>query len=265
MLVAMCNACTNKYPADVLGLTNWKVQLPFANSSTGVITYISSGTNSAYEVSQPTLATYTHTETGTPNNFYVGCSTGSDYVVFKTPAVGVPTSGSKYARTELREMNGKYTTTWSAMDGLWHNMTVQHAVIAVPNTGKKATIAQVFRSETVNGVLYSGFLCEVQISSNKLTVMHNLWPASGSQVEYLVLSTSFTYNTYYTLKIAVRNQVIYFYLNDVYVGSFTGNAYTALYFKSGNYIQTASSSVSPTATNEYSEVWMKSISVVHSS
>jgi hypothetical protein len=111
-------------PADPPGsnfdLSHWKLQLPVDSSG---------GTNgSPQEIAAAQL-------TGGYTNAYF--YTGTDgAMVFWAPVWGVPTSGSSYPRSELREMVSPTddTSNWLAYGT--HILNVQCKVLQVPATGK---------------------------------------------------------------------------------------------------------------------------------
>jgi hypothetical protein len=90
---------SSQAPSLTFSLRHWKITLP--TDRNGAF----SGT--AYEVKS--LIGYVNL-----NYFY----TGSDgAMVFKAPVEGATTSGSRYARSELREMNGPERAAWTIDQG----------------------------------------------------------------------------------------------------------------------------------------------------
>jgi hypothetical protein len=110
-------------PADVLDLSRWKVTLPTGAPSKPT------------EIKQPLLATFSN-----PHFCLDGSRTG---VVFTAPVGGVTTSGSKYPRCELREMNADGSNaSWDSTRGV-HTLTVIGAVTALPPKKPQVIIGQV--------------------------------------------------------------------------------------------------------------------------
>jgi Ca2+-binding RTX toxin-like protein len=86
-------------PSRNFNLTQWKITLPTDRNGTV--------TGTAYEVKN--LNGYVN-----PDYFY----TASDgAMVFKAPVNGATTSGARYARSELREMNGSERAAWTIEQG----------------------------------------------------------------------------------------------------------------------------------------------------
>jgi hypothetical protein len=94
-------------PSGNFSLSNWKITLPI-DAAGGV-----GGT--AIEVKG--LSGYLHAQ-----YFYTG---NDGAMVFYAPVDGATTSGSKYARSELREMNGTAKAAWSLNQGGVLNATLE--------------------------------------------------------------------------------------------------------------------------------------------
>ena len=103
---------TNSVPSTLFDLSNWKLTLPV--DATGGI----AGT--AVEVKK--LLGYENA------SYFFDRADGA--MVFRAMADGATTSGSKYARSELREMNGSDRAAWSLSEG--GTMTATLSVDAVP-------------------------------------------------------------------------------------------------------------------------------------
>src|SRR6266699_3846674 len=101
----------SKVPANVLDLTNWYLTVPVA----------AKGSGTAAEIKQPQLGSY--------SSSYFKVNNTGDGVVFQANAGGATTSGSKYPRSELREMTGGGRTkaAWSTSVGT-HTMRLKAAI-----------------------------------------------------------------------------------------------------------------------------------------
>lgn len=100
------------FNSDYFDLTNWKLTLPVdSNGNTG---------GTAVEVKD--LVGYENA------NYFYDAPGGT--MVFRAMAEGATTSGSKYARTELREMDGADRAAWKLSDG--GTMTATLTVDSVP-------------------------------------------------------------------------------------------------------------------------------------
>jgi hypothetical protein len=116
-----------QFPAQVLDLANWKLTLPVnAGGAT---------TGAPIEIQQPALAAYAQEP-----YFRVR----GDGVQFRAPVNGVTTAGSRYPRSELREMtnNGTRQASWSTTEGV-HTMVIDQAITAVPATKPHAVAGQI--------------------------------------------------------------------------------------------------------------------------
>ncbi|MFC1455751.1 polysaccharide lyase family 7 protein [Microvirga arabica] len=114
-------------PSLTFSLKHWKITLPTDRNGTF------SGT--AREVKN--LAGYVN-----PEYFY----TGSDgAMVFKAPVEGATTSGSQYARSELREMNGSERAAWTVEQGgsMKATLKVDQAPTLFNGTKGRVVIGQV--------------------------------------------------------------------------------------------------------------------------
>jgi hypothetical protein len=113
-------------PSGNFDLSNWKLTLPVD----------ASGSMSGTAVEVKSLAGYQNSK-----YFY----TGSDgAMVFYAPVEGATTSGSSYARSELREMKGTEKAAWSLSTGGFMSATLE--VDAAPNregAGGKIIVGQI--------------------------------------------------------------------------------------------------------------------------
>lgn len=112
-------------PADVLDLANWKLTLPVGEPQ------------HPREVKQPELARYEH-----PEHFFTAAWARG--VVFRAHAGGVTTRGSRYPRSELREMvhHGVDRAAWSIASGS-HTMTVTQAITHLPSVKPHLVAGQI--------------------------------------------------------------------------------------------------------------------------
>ncbi len=116
-----------KLPSKVLDLSLWKLTLPVAGQ----------GSKHAREITQPGLATFTDAA------FFHIAADGAG-VVFRAPADGATTKGSRYPRSELREMrDAKKGASWATDDGIIHRMEVTLAVLQLPEKKPHVVCAQI--------------------------------------------------------------------------------------------------------------------------
>jgi hypothetical protein len=237
---ASSSANPNGVPADlsdVQFLKNWKITLPisFTNDS-----------NKAGEIKHPTLKTYSH-----PDYFKLGANGTS--IVFKSIAGGARTStGTAYARSELREMKSDGTTSaaWNCT-GTSNGMSVRQKLLTTTKTeAPNATVAQIHDASNdnlmvkyfgpatgANGVSDTGVM-EARFNNDTTTVVldtayrlgdeHTIdvtTTPSGMRVVYKNLRTGATKDT--------RNPSTG---KDIAMVGVVGSCY----YKAGLYIQTCS-------------------------
>jgi hypothetical protein len=104
-------------PSNRLDLSGWKITLP-VDSSGGF-------SGGAYEVRN--LQNYEH------NSYFYDDATGA--VVFNAPVNGATTSGSSFARSELREMNGSSLAAWNLNTGGYMSATLEVDRVPVLDNG----------------------------------------------------------------------------------------------------------------------------------
>jgi hypothetical protein len=120
---------TANYPADVFaGLKTWKLTLPTSSNNAQY---------PATEVKQPTLGTYSST--------YFKLNTNKDSVLLTSLFGGATTSsGTAYARTELREMKSDGTTNaaWSCSSGV-RKMHIRQRIVKTPIHKPEMSVGQI--------------------------------------------------------------------------------------------------------------------------
>lgn len=121
---------TPKTPGDVIDTSFWKLTLPSGQS------------RKPTEIKYPPLRSY---ENGA--YFYDQRKPGEaeSYVVFIAHAGGVTTSGSKYPRSELREMSndGRSLASWSNKDSKVDTLTGTWAITQTPTKKPHVVAAQI--------------------------------------------------------------------------------------------------------------------------
>jgi hypothetical protein len=232
--VPTASAATCKYPAQVLNLTNWKLQTPFSNGSGGVL-----------EIKQPALATYTKAPyfANDPNN----CSAG---VGFRAPVNGAHTSGSHYARSELREMtnDGKTNASWSSIIGT-HTFTETIAFKELPKVKPDVVGAQIHNAaEDISLLVLRG---------TKLYVTD-----AGAGINKLV-NSNYTLGTKIDMRWVVSGGVTKAYVNNVLQVTFN-RIYDGAYFKAGAYPQASCDNSSPCSSTNGGATTITKLAVIHS-
>jgi hypothetical protein len=132
-------------PSGNFDLSNWKIGLPIdgAGSFTGTSREVKS------------LSGYEH-----PKYFYTA---GNGAMTFTAPVEGATTKGSKFARSELREMNGSERAAWSLAKGgiMSAILEIDHAPTKFNGTPGRIVVGQIhgqddelIRLNWDNGKLY---------------------------------------------------------------------------------------------------------------
>jgi hypothetical protein len=223
---AASRTCT--YPADVLDLRNWYEGLPVGNPNDPTV------------VKQPQLATYTLAPWFVPT---AGCSG----VQFRAAVNGVTTSGSSYPRSELREMSGSATASWSSTSGT-STMVVRQAITHLP-AGKPQVVAG-----------------QIHGSSDDVSVFRlegaNLYVTNGDDSHYKLVTSSYTLGTVFETKFVVSGGVIRAYYNGALVATIT-QSFSGGYFKAGAYTQANCAKSSPCSDSNYGEVVISGLTVTH--
>ena len=124
-LAAPQKTSSAKYPAQILDLADWKETMPEGSSG------------KPKEITADALASFVDKDC-----FHINAT--ADGVVFRAPVNGVTTSGSKYPRSELREMtsNGNTQASWSTASGT-HTMFIDEAITAVPKNKSQVVAGQI--------------------------------------------------------------------------------------------------------------------------
>lgn len=190
-----------KFPADLINLTNWKITLPSGKKG------------SPEEIKQPELAKFT-------NRFYFLDNIKS-CVVFKAPCGGFTTSGSKYPRSELREMNNSKLASWDISKGE-HLMTWSASITNIPVVKPQVVVGQIHNNQDD--------LMFIRLSKNVLEVVHN------SKI-YGILEDNYILGTRYNMSINCKEGKITVIYNESKKIIFKPKLSKENYFKLGMYTQ----------------------------
>lgn len=231
--VKLAATSTASKPADILNLTNWKLTLPTGSSGHPT------------EILQPQLATFTI------DPWFV-INSQKDAVLFRAPVNGVTTSGSKYPRSELREMtnNGKTNASWSSTSGK-HTMFYEAAVTAVPQVKRHVVVGQIHDA--------SDDIMVIRLELPKLYVN-----VDGKNIK--VLDENYTAGKKFTIKFVSENGQTKVYYNNqtdpIYILS---KSFSGAYFKVGAYTQSNCSKegVLNCNNNDYGEVAVYQVNITH--
>lgn len=222
------------YPSQVLNLTNWKITLPIGSPEHPT------------EIAQPKLSTYSLDP-------WFTIMSEQNAVRFRAAVKGVTTDGSKYPRSELREMvsSGREKAKWSSKEGV-HILFLDQAITAVPKNKQDVVAGQIHDNNKD--------IIVIRLDYPNLHIR-----VDGKNVH--TLDPRYTLGKRFTIKFMVsdgRTEV--YYNNSVApVYTHTGN-YSNAYFKAGVYTQSnceKESSLSLCNENNYGEVVIYQIIVTH--
>jgi poly(beta-D-mannuronate) lyase len=216
-------------PARVLDLSCWKLTVPVANPKNG----------HALEIVQPQLATFQD-----PTSFFVDPRLKA--VVFRAACGGVTTKGSKFPRSELREMSAsdpQSSASWNTTDSELHTLTVVEAIMHLPDHKPHVVCAQIHDAKDD--------LLMIRLEGRKLFVERN----KTGDVE---LDPNYQLGTFFEVKIAAgRGHVQVFYNGTPKMDWEV--ARKGCYFKAGCYTQ--SNVQKGDAAAAYGEVAIRKLNV----
>lgn len=221
------------YPAQVVNLTNWKVTLPIGESGRPL------------EIKQPSLSKYKI------DPWFIVASTGNG-IRFRAPVTGVTTKGSKYPRSELREMsnNGLSNAAWSSDSGT-HTFFIDQAITSVPETKKHVVAGQ------------------IHDASRDIMVIRLEYPNLYVNVDgknMYTLDSRYTFGKRFSIKLVVAGGKTDVYYNGGTKPVYTLNlSYSGAYFKTGVYTQSNCTKERASSCNEnnFGEVILYKTTVTH--
>lgn len=219
--------------SQIINFNNWKLTLPTGNSK------------KPKEILQPELSKFTIDPWFVFDNKENGFR-------FRAPVTGVTTGGSKYPRSELREMSGNSKASWSSTDGV-HSMTLDQKITSVPKTKKHVVAGQIHDAE--DDVIV------IRLEYPKLYVN-----VDGKNA-YL-LNSNYKLGERFNVKLEVANGKTKVYYNGnkspVYI---LNKNYSGAYFKAGAYTQSNCSKESFILCSDrnYGEVILYKAAINHSS
>lgn len=228
-------APSNELPADVLDLADWYLTLP-------------TGTPGDPDtVHQPELATY--------SSAFFRLNDARDGVVFRADAGGVTTSGSKYPRSELREMRAGGASgneddddkaSWSNETGI-HTLGVRQAVTALPPMKPEVVTAQIHDSEDD--------VMEIRVEGDRLVAAY----ADGDSE--ITIDPAYRLGTVFDLEIVAEKRRVGVFYNGAKKADIDLHG-SGWYFKSGSYVQSNPSRGD--APDAVGEVVIHDLRVTHS-
>jgi poly(beta-D-mannuronate) lyase len=200
-------AAAAELPGQLLDLSHWKITVPVTNPKNG----------HAAEIAQPQLAKFQDRAT-----FFV--DPRAKVVVFRAPCGGVTTKGSKFPRSELREMSASDPSSpaaWSTTDSEIHTLTVVEAVTHLPDHKPHVVCAQIHDAKDD--------LMMVRLEGHKLFVERN----KTGDVE---MDANYQLGTFFEVKIAAGRGHVQVWYNGMPKMDWE-QAAKGCYFKAGCYTQ----------------------------
>lgn len=227
---AMAEGQDCEYPADILDLTSWKVQLPIG------------GDEDPDEVTQPELGTY-------QVDPWFMSGENCEGVQFRSAVNGVTTGGSNYPRSELREMtdDGSDETAWSADSGT-HTMVIDQAITDVPND----------KPEVVAGQIHGG---DDDVSVFRLEGS-NLYITDDNTSDHHLITDDYELGTRFEAKFVVSDGEIEAYYNGELETTLDAE-FEEGYFKAGAYTQANCERSSPCSEDNFGQVMIYDIEISH--
>ena len=219
-------------PANILDLSTWKLTLPLRSQPPGHAT----------EVEASELTKYRH-----PDFFFVNSS--GEGVVFRAPCGGVTTRGSKYPRSELREMTaeGKQRAAWSTDDPRLHTMQARLAITHLPANKPHVVCAQIHDEDA--DVLM------IRLEGTRLLI-------ERTGEKDVVIDRNYQLDTPFDLKITAGNRLVSVWYNGEQRLNWPVSR-TGCYFKAGCYTQ--SNVARGDAPQDYGEVVYYSLTLAATS
>ncbi len=226
---------SGEIPSTIINLTNWKLTLPVDTDHAG----------SPDEIKQPELNDYQSADF-----FHVGAN--NQGVVFRAGTHGDTTSGSKYPRSELREMamNGAANASWSTTAGT-HTMFVRQKITSIPNVKPHVVVGQIHDA--------NDDVIMIRLEGKKLFVQRSLGKGSSAQ-EGPDLDSNYELGREFTIRIVAANGRIQVHHNGVLKVDFERVA-TGCYFKAGVYTQ--SNATTEGSTPAFGEAVLYELNVTH--
>lgn len=187
-------------PADLIDTDDWYLTLPTGKKG------------SPDTIDGSALANY--------HSKFFELNESRDGIVFSANAGGVTTSGSRYPRSELREMEGTKKASWDGRKGT-HTMVLDEAITAAPSA-KPDVIAGQIHATTDD-------LMQIHLSGKQLTVKY----ADGKKK--VVLDEDYRLGTRFTTKIESSGGHVKVWYDGQQKADLAINSATS-YFKAGAYV-----------------------------
>ncbi|EFC45760.1 predicted protein [Naegleria gruberi] len=226
------------WPSQIIDLRNWKLTLPVGEPG------------DAMEIKQPTLDRYSL-------NPYFGATTNNTGVRFRVLMSNVTvttSSNTKYARSELREMDSSNPSStkaaWNTTVGT-HTMIIDQTITRLPTTRKKVIAGQVHDADE--------YVVTIHLEGTKLYI-------NIVGVGTTTISQNYIVGTRFQIKIQVKNGVTSIYYNNMNTPIYSiTKSYKGAYFKAGCYAQSNCEFEGSLCgkSNNYAEVVIHNLTITH--
>lgn len=194
LMVWSCQS--GQYPGTVLDLSSWKLTLPTASRS---------DVRQPAEVKNPGLSRY--------RGSAMELTPDKQGVVFRAGTHGLPTIGSSFARSELRQMNGSSGASWSNQ-GAGYKLHLRQAITHLPTVQPSLVAGQIHGgSEYLLLVRLDGERLYVRVGDREVGELDDAYRL-GQPFDLDLVASHGRFKVYYngTLKVDVaqRCQTCYF-------------------------------------------------------
>lgn len=217
-----------RVPADVLDLSNWYEGLPIGEDGHPT------------DIKQPELADYSI------DPWFVATADCSG-VRFRAAVNGVTTNGSRYPRSELREMSGSEKASWSSTSGT-HVMVINEEITHLPEDKPQIVAGQIHGPDS-------------DISVFRLEGT-NLYVTDGDDHHHQLVTSGYQLGTPFEAKFVVADGQIRAYYNGTLETTIPAD-FSGGYFKAGAYTQANCDNSAPCSDDNYGEVIIHSLTVTH--
>lgn len=229
--IAQSGASECRYPAEVLDLSSWKVQLPTGDDE------------KPDEVKQPDLSEFAVDPWFVP-------TAECDGVRFRAAVDGTTTSGSSYPRSELREMageDGDQKAAWSTTEGT-HVLTVEMAFTQLPDGKPHMVGAQIHGGDDD--------LTVIRLEGSKLYV------TNGDNAHHHLITDDYELGTWFEAKFVAGDGEVKAYYDGQLQTTIEAEDDDA-YFKTGAYTQANCDNADPCSPDNYGEAVLRALTVDH--
>lgn len=229
--LAVLYGWTGVVSGQVIDLSQWKLTLPIDQDQN----------RSPDEILYPELSRFRDAR-------YFDLDSAMQAFVFRAECGGVPTRGSKYPRSELREMTsgGMEPAAWGTDDGQRHVLQARLAIHHLPEKKPHVICLQIHNE--------SEKLLALRLEGKKLKV-------EGEGQSDVTVLRDYELGTWMSVRVEVSSRRIRLHHDDRMIVDWEKEA-RGCYFKAGCYTQ--SNPGSGDESSAYAEIRIRELSVTHS-